>query len=95
MSVCVLITCAVNIMATDFLESIAHHARNVRIEGFVARVAGDSAHTLRIIACGTRESIDSLVDILHEQGVPYGMHDLQIEPFSRDKDYRGAFRVII
>jgi acylphosphatase len=76
-----------------YLQSfIQKHAKKLGIEG-IAQVVSPGKK-IRIIACGTKDAVDQFLDILHKgsaQGVP---SDMEVEPFLKDKDYRGVFRVI-
>lgn len=49
---------------------------------------------LRIIACGLKEQVDQFVDLVHKDAAQAGINDINIEPFVKAKDYRGAFRII-
>lgn len=74
-----------------FKEFIQKHAKKLGVEGTVQLI---SPQTVRIIACGTKESIDAFVDILHKGASGVFLEGIEIEPFLKDKDYRGVFRVI-
>ena len=52
------------------------------------------AHTIKIIACGSNKDLEEFMDSLYigyKNIKPSGMES---EPFLRDKDYRGVFRII-
>lgn len=86
MNKCVKITITVENIA--FLHNVIKpHARKMDIEG-VAQPLGEVQAI--IIACGKKERVDSFVELLQTEAVK----ELQIEPYSKDKDYRGVFRVI-
>lgn len=73
----------------DFVQK---HARKFDIEGTVQKV--ESLGKIRIIACGMAGELDDFLDILHAGGSKISLEDIEIEPFLKDKDYRGVFRVI-
>lgn len=62
------------------------------IEGTVQFVA--SEQELKVIVCGDKELVDQFVDMVHKEAALAGITDINIEPFVKTKDYRGAFRVI-
>lgn len=75
-----------------FLQKIVQkHARKLDLEGMVQQVVKD---LVKIIVCGKKEQVDSFVDLLHKEISDTKFHDIEIEPFLKDKDYRGVFRVI-
>lgn len=91
MSQCLRIVLTMN-LPEDFLHNfIKKSARALYLEGTVQLEADD---TIRIIACGTKEAIEAFLDALHAQGAQYFKDAIAIEPFIKDKDYRGVFRVI-
>ncbi len=75
-----------------FLRSfIQKEAQKFNIEGIV-QVASEKE--IRIVACGTKDEVDEFLDSLHKGSSKCIPEDIQIEPFLKDKDYRGVFRVI-
>lgn len=62
------------------------------VEGTVQFVA--SEQELKVIVCGDKELVDQFVDMVHKEAALEGVSDINIEPFVKTKDYRGAFRVI-
>lgn len=75
----------------DLLQDIiVKHARALRLEG-----TGQAADKrVRIIICGERDAIDNFIDVLHKELSKKVAPDLEMEPFLKEKDYRGVFRVI-
>ncbi len=87
MNKCLKITLTVDRME-GFLHTIVQSkARKCDLEGVVQPV-NDSQ--IRIIVCGEKENVDTFVDLLQREAIK----DVEIEPFVKDKDYRGVFRVI-
>lgn len=77
----------------NFLQSFIHkHAKKLQIEG-MAQIT-DAGSKMRIIACGQKESIDEFLDILHKGSANFVPENLEVEPFLKDKEYRGVFRII-
>jgi acylphosphatase len=75
-----------------FLQNvIQHHARGFDLEGIVQPVGNDK---VKIVVCGEKEQVDSFIDTLHKESTQADIHDIEIEPHVKDKDYRGVFRVI-
>lgn len=91
MSQCLRIVLTMN-LPEDFLHNfIKKNARALDLEGTVQLEAGN---VIRIIACGSKESIESFLDALHTQAAKHFLDAVEVEPFIKDKDYRGVFRVI-
>ncbi len=87
MNKCLKITVTLD-QVEGFLHSvIKRHARSCGLEGVVQSMGENQ---IRIIACGKKKNVDDFVDLLQKETV----QDVAIEPFIKDKDYRGVFRVI-
>ncbi len=72
-------------------EFIQKNARMLHLEG-TAQFA--EPNEVSIIACGVKEDIDMFLDIIHqgfEAGIP---ENVNVEPFLKEKDYRGIFRIL-
>lgn len=75
----------------DFLHDfIRKHATKYALEG-TAQGADDRVN---IIACGEKENMDIFLDILHKGTAKHKPESIELEPFFKEKDYRGVFRVI-
>jgi len=72
-------------------DSIQAAARKLAIEGTVQLV---EPNEMVIIACGEKESIDDFLDAVHEGFGVYVPEDVLVEPFLKEKDYRGIFRIL-
>lgn len=70
-------------------ETILIMARNCELEGTAQCI---DKKTIKIIICGEKEQVDDFVDLLNKESE--SIQDIEIEPFLRDKDYRGVFRII-
>lgn len=51
-------------------------------------------NTIRIILCGDPNIIDKFMDHLHKYTQADGITSIELEPFLKEKDYRGVFRII-
>lgn len=72
-------------------ESVQSVARKLDVEGTVQFV---EPNQMVVIACGSKEKIDAFLDAVHQGFGEYVPEDIQIEPFLKDKDYRGIFRIL-
>lgn len=72
-------------------NAIQKHARTAELEGVVQAISADK---VRIVICGDKEHVDTFVDALHKESAKQPIKDIEIEPYVKDKDYRGVFRVI-
>lgn len=84
------------IISGDYPESflrdfVQKHARELNLEG-TGQFLDDGG--VRVIVCGNKESVDVFLDLLHKGTKDITPDDISMEPFVRDKDYRGIFRVI-
>ncbi len=90
MSQCLHITLSVE--AAKLLPiNIQKKARELGLEGIVQAT---QPTTLMIIVCGTKDRLDDLVDMLHQEAAKKSVKNIAIEPFVKTKDYRGVFRII-
>jgi len=93
MNKCLKITFSQMTMPSDFLRSVVQkQAKKFDIEGTAQVFAVDKK--VRIIACGMKCAVDDFLDNLHKKFSDFAIQDVEIEPFSRDKDYRNVFRII-
>ena len=76
----------------DFLrEVVQKNARALSIEGYAQFELSGGA---KIVAYGHKENVDSFVDVVYREADVYGASDIEVEALSKDKDFRGVFRVI-
>lgn len=76
----------------SLIQEVQKKGSKLGIEGTLQFVP--SENELKIIVCGLKEQVDQFVDLLHKEIAKIGITDLNIEPFVKIKDYRGAFRII-
>lgn len=80
-------------MPQGFLQNVVQKfARNCGVEGMAQILATEER--ARVIVCGDRESIEKFLDQLHAAVANFTPEAIEVEPFLKDKDYRGVFRVI-
>lgn len=75
-----------------FISDVQKKGTKLGIEGTIQIIPGHEE--LKIIACGIKEQVDQFVDALHKEAAKLGASEINIEPFVKTKDYRGAFRII-
>ena len=75
------------------LQNIQKYARALELEGTVQVVNGDGK-AVKLLVCGVRDAMDDFVDLLHEDVAHDLIQDIEIEPFMKEKNFRGVFRVI-
>ena len=90
MNKCLKITLGEDVPEAFLRTFVQKHARSLELEGTAQVVEGEGV----IIVCGRKEEIDTLLDVLHKGTSSYRPEFIEVEPFLRDKDYRGVFRVI-
>ncbi|HLC07307.1 MAG TPA: acylphosphatase [Candidatus Babeliales bacterium] len=91
MKKCLKITLTSSVPDGGFRDSVQSAARKLGVEGTVQFV---EPNEIVIIACGSKDNIDSFLDNLH-QGFGINVpEDVQVEPFLKEKDYRGIFRIL-
>ncbi|MBY0109964.1 MAG: hypothetical protein K2X90_02530 [Candidatus Babeliaceae bacterium] len=91
MSRCIKMTFAVQRSNEKFLHALQKQALDCRLEGFVLASTPD---TIKIIACGVSADLDAFLDKVDEIIAKHGGQDVVIDPFLKDKDYRGVFRIM-
>jgi acylphosphatase len=91
MKKCLKITLISNVLNGGFRDSIQTAARKLYLEGTVQLV---EPNEIVIIACGSKDNIDAFLDNLHQGFGVTVPEDVQVEPFLKEKDYRGIFRIL-
>lgn len=92
MKKCLRITFVAELPKNFLHDTIQKHAHKLNIEGTGQLVS--SENKIKIMACGEKEDIDSFLDFLHKEATQAEGEDFEVEPFLREKDYRGVFRII-
>ena len=73
----------------DFVQK---HAKKLELEGVVQLISDDH---VKIIVCGLKENMDEFVDTLYKGSDKYKLDNIEMEPYFKEKGYRGVFRVIM
>lgn len=76
----------------DVIQEIQKKGGKEGVEGTIQPIVAEKQ--LKIIVCGDKDHVDKFVDILHKTVAQAGIAEINIEPFVKIKDYRGAFRII-
>ncbi len=91
MKKCLKITLVSKMLERWLRDSIQTAARKLDVEGTVQFV---EPNEIVIIACGSKDNIDGFLDNIH-QGFGVNIpEDVLVEPFLKEKDYRGIFRIL-
>ena len=80
--------CEVSVELTEAIQKLARH---LALEGFIQVV---NPENLKIVACGSKDEIDTFLDTLYKVSVTKRPLELEVEPFIKEKDYRGVFRIL-
>lgn len=91
MNKCLKITLTLDPKEGFMQNVIQQNARKFELEGIVQALSSDK---VKIIVCGEKEQVDFFVDSIHKESVQTTIKDIEIEPYIKDRDYRGVFRVI-
>lgn len=90
---CLKINFSAATIPNNFLRTyVQKKAHQLQLEGTAQLVKADKA--VKIIVYGLKESVDNFVDFLHKRPGNTILEDIEVEPFIKDRDYRGAFRII-
>jgi acylphosphatase len=75
----------------NFLHNcVQKTAKKLSLEG----TAQVDNNTILIVVCGVKDAINQFVDVIHKEISKKSAEDFEIEPFIKEKDYRGVFRII-
>lgn len=91
MKKCVKIVLHIPVIKGFLQDVVQEQARRLGLEG-VAQLQLPSE--VKIVAFGAKEAIDAFIDLLHKETSKHGVAQVEVEPFIKDKDYRGIFRII-
>jgi len=72
-------------------KALQKKVKKLSIEGVAQQLMDDF---IKIIVCGAMEDVDTFLDILYKELNDIELDELQIEPFLKDRDYRGVFRIL-
>ena len=91
MKKCLKITLIAKMVRAELRDFIQAAARKLGVEGTVQLI---EPNEIVIIACGSKDNIDDFVDNIHQGFGTNIPEDVQVEPFLKEKDYRGIFRIL-
>ena len=91
MNQCLRITFEVSLYENFLQEFIQKNARRLKLEGIVQVV---EPKKVQIAICGDKDSLDEFVDAIYKGTAKAKIADIQVEPFLKERDYRGVFRII-
>ena len=87
------ITLTPTVIPAQFLKNIIQKkALQLELEGTAQMMKPDPL--IRIFVSGPKEHVDSFVDFLHKKPGNVVMNSIEVEPFFKEKDYRGVFRIV-
>lgn len=90
MKKCVKIILKGNFPEGYLFNVVKKHAEALMLEGTGQMI---EEQNIRIIICGDPATIDKFMDFLHKIE-PEFVSSIELEPFLKEKDYRGVFRII-
>ncbi len=91
MKKCLKITLITKMVKSGVRDAIQGAARKLDLEGTVQFIEPTE---MVIIACGEKENIDAFLDVVHQGFGGMVPEDVLVEPFLKEKDYRGIFRIL-
>jgi len=82
------------VLPNGFMRTVVQkYAKKFDLEGTAQRLSG-ADQAVKIVVCGRKETVDEFVDALYKGIVKVDVDYIDVEPFFKEKDYRGVFRVI-
>ena len=91
MKQCLRIMLYVQAYKDSYKDSIQKAAKKAGIEGTVQKA---TEKEITVFACGLKSHIDIFLDEMHQKVARKEFDYIDIEPFLKDRDFRGVFRVI-
>ncbi len=90
---CLRITMTATFPANFLVDFIQKQAKKLGLEGTAQREEGDG-QMVKISVCGDANALDDFIDAMYAGTKGFELHELEVEPFLKDKEYRHVFRVI-
>ena len=76
----------------NFLQKIIQrYARRLELEGVAQMV---EPKRVQVVACGSKEAIEKLIDTIYQGDSKAHPENVEVEPFTKEQNFRGIFRVI-
>lgn len=91
MAKCLKITFSGSLPEGFLRDFVQKHARSLGLEGTAQPMPDE---TMRVLICGEKDAVDQFLDILHKGTGKAIPENIEFEPFVKEKDFRGVFRVI-
>ncbi len=91
MKQCLKITVFGKVQNAGYREFAKKSADELEIEGTAQNMEDG---TVVIFACGDSSSLDQFIDELYKGPKKAEIKNIEAEPFIKEKDFRGVFRVI-
>jgi acylphosphatase len=88
---CLKITFTAQLPKGYLQKTVQKSARDLAVEGVAQLLVDDF---VKIIVCGPMEKVDDFLDNLYDEINSIELEELQVEPFLKDRDFRGVFRVL-
>ena len=73
-------------------KELQKEAQRLLLEGVVQKV--EAERRIKLIACGSVERVEQFLDLIHRRIAEKEYEHFEIEPFFKECDYRGVFRII-
>lgn len=91
MSQCLRITFTPKNKIEDVYNFVQKQAEKCGLEGMVQAV---DALSVKIVACGSNDNVEKFLESLHKGVAEKKLDAIEVEPFLKDRDFRGVFRII-
>ena len=75
------------------MSFVQKQAKKLGLEG-TAQCDESDGKKIKIAICGDGEALDNFIDAMYAGAKGFELHELEVEPFLKDKDFRRVFRVI-
>ncbi|EKD48692.1 MAG: hypothetical protein ACD_64C00182G0007 [uncultured bacterium] len=93
MNKCLRITMKATFPDNFLIVFIQKQAKKFDLEG-TAQLDDKDPKMIKIAVCGKGDSLDDFIDAIYSGTKGFELHDLEIEPFLKEKEYRQVFRII-
>lgn len=88
---CVKIKAIGKVQDESYKNFIQKAAQSLAIEGTLQNI---ELNGIMIHACGPSINLEKFIDALYQGTEKNGIKELNTEPFTNEKDFRGVFRII-
>jgi len=91
MNKCVLITALGDLNNEALQHFLNKEAHTGSLQG-TAHAEGNDR--IKIALFGAKDNIDHFVDNFYDHSAAFELYDIEVEPFFKNKDFRGVFRIL-